>query len=65
MVIMLAVWCALRITYITVTVHFIPQISVIFWAYPLTWTVSSILFAWYLTHCPMPTPGGGAQQHPA
>lgn len=65
MVIMLAVWCALRITYITVTVHFIPQISVIFWAYPLTWTVSSILFAWYLTHCSMPTPGGGAQQHPA
>ncbi|WP_295342197.1 MATE family efflux transporter [uncultured Subdoligranulum sp.] len=65
MVIMLAIWCALRITYITVTVHFIPQISVIFWAYPLTWTISSVLFAWYLTHCPMPTPGGGAQQHPA
>ena len=65
MVIMLAVWCALRITYITVTVHFIPQISVIFWAYPLTWTISSVLFAWYLTHCPMPAPGGGAQQHPA
>ena len=65
MVIMLAIWCALRITYITVTVHFIPQISVIFWAYPLTWTISAVLFAWYLTHCPMPTPGGGAQQHPA
>lgn len=65
MVIMLAIWCALRITYITVTVHFIPQISVIFWAYPLTWTISSVLFAWYLTHCPMPAPGGGAQQHPA
>ena len=65
MAIMLAVWCALRITYITITVHFIPQISVIFWAYPLTWTISSLLFAWYLTHCPMPSPGGGAQQHPA
>lgn len=65
MVIMLAIWCALRITYITVTVHFIPQISVIFWAYPLTWSISSVLFAWYLTHCPMPAPGGGAQQHPA
>ena len=65
MVIMLAIWCALRITYITVTVHFIPQILVIFWAYPLTWTISSVLFAWYLTHCPMPAPGGGAQQHPA
>ena len=65
MVIMLAIWCALRITYITITVHFIPQISVVFWAYPITWAISSLLFAWYLTHCPMPAPGGGAQQHPA
>lgn len=63
MVIMLAIWCALRITYITVTVHFIPRIEVIFWAYPLTWTISSVLFAWYLTHCPLPAPGGGAPQH--
>ena len=65
MVIMLAIWCALRITYITITVHFIPQISVVFWAYPITWAISSLLFAWHLTHCPMPAPGGGAQQHPA
>ena len=65
MVIMLAIWCALRITYITITVHFIPQISVVFWAYPITWAISSLLFAWYLTRCPMPAPGGGAQQHPA
>ena len=63
MVVMLAIWCALRITYITITVHFIPQIAVIFWAYPLTWTISSVLFAWYLTHCPLPSPGGGAPQH--
>lgn len=63
MVIMLAIWCALRITYITVTLRFIPQIQVIFWAYPLTWTISSVLFGWYLTHCPMPSPGGGAPGH--
>nr|WP_300368432.1 MATE family efflux transporter [uncultured Subdoligranulum sp.] len=63
MVIMLAIWCALRITYITVTVHFIPDIGVIFWAYPLTWGISSVLFAWYLAHCPLPAPGGGAPQH--
>ena len=61
MVVMLAVWCALRITYITVVLRQIPNISVIFWAYPLTWSISSALFAWYLAHCPLPVPGGGAQ----
>lgn len=60
MMIMLTIWCALRITYITVTLRFIPQIQVIFWAYPLTWAISSVLFGWYLSHCPMPSPGGGA-----
>lgn len=63
MAVMLAVWCALRITYITVTLHFIPQIGVIFWAYPITWTISSVIFAWYLAHCPLPAPGGGAPVH--
>src|SRR5699024_8499282 len=51
MAIMLAVWCALRIAYITVTLRFIPVIQVIFWAYPLTWAISSVLFARYLLHC--------------
>ena len=45
MVIMLSVWCLFRITYITVTVRLIPDIRVVFWAYPITWTISSILFA--------------------
>jgi putative MATE family efflux protein len=47
MIVMLSSWCLLRITYITVTVRFIPVIKVIFWAYPLTWTVSSIIFVIY------------------
>ena len=63
MAIMLAVWCALRIAYITVTLRFIPVIQVIFWAYPLTWAISSVLFARYLLHCPLPVPGGGAPGH--
>ena len=63
MMIMLAIWCALRIVYITITLRLIPQIEVIFVAYPLTWAISSVLFAWYLTHCPMPSPGGGAPEH--
>ena len=45
MAIMLSVWCALRITYITLTVRFIPDIRVVYWAYPLTWSISSVLFA--------------------
>ncbi len=47
MTVMLSSWCLLRITYITVIVHFIPVVNVIFWAYPLTWTVSAIAFVIY------------------
>lgn len=48
MTIMLLVWCLLRITYITLTLSFINKIEVIFWAYPITWTISSVLFFFYL-----------------
>jgi len=47
MIVMLSSWCLLRITYITITVHFIPVINVIFWAYPITWTTSTIIFIIY------------------
>jgi len=47
MVIMLSVWCLLRISYISIAVRLIPVINVIFWAYPLTWTVSAIIFMVY------------------
>lgn len=47
MFVMLIAWCLIRITYITVTVHFIPRIEVIFWAYPLTWSISSVIFLIY------------------
>lgn len=47
MIVMLIAWCVIRITYITVTVHYIPKIQVIFWAYPLTWTISSVIFLIY------------------
>lgn len=54
MLIMLSVWCVLRITYITVTVHFIPMIQVVYWAYPLTWSISSVLFAFCLSRLRFP-----------
>lgn len=47
MLIMLVCWCLIRVTYITVTVHFIPDIRVVFWAYPLTWFLSSCCFVAY------------------
>ena len=45
MVIMLSVWCALRISYITIAIRLIPDIHMIYWAYPLTWSISSAIFA--------------------
>lgn len=44
---MLVSWCLIRITYITIVVRLIPKIQVIFWAYPLTWSISSIIFLIY------------------
>lgn len=44
MVIMLAVWCLFRIGYITVMVELFHNIVVVFSAYPVTWSISSVLF---------------------
>ena len=48
MFVMLACWCVIRVSYITAAVHFLPDIRVVFWAYPLTWSLSSIVFLIYL-----------------
>lgn len=47
MIVMLISWCAIRITYITITIRFIPDIRVVFWGYPLTWFISSVVFMIY------------------
>lgn len=47
MVVMLVCWCLIRVTYITIATQIIPDIQVIFWAYPLTWGLSSITFLIY------------------
>ncbi len=44
---MLTCWCVIRIIYITIAIRVIPDIQMIFWAYPLTWSLSSILFSIY------------------
>lgn len=44
---MLLCWCIIRVTYITVAVKFFPVIETVYWAYPLTWFLSCIIFAFY------------------
>lgn len=45
---MLLCWCALRVTYITIAVGYFPRLETVSWAYPLTWTCSSIILLIYL-----------------
>ena len=47
MLVMMICWCLIRVSYISIAVHFIPVINVVFWAYPITWTLSSIVFTVY------------------
>ena len=47
MIVMLAVWCALRIVYITVAMQIRHDIVLLYWAYPITWTVSSVIYLIY------------------
>ena len=47
MSVMLAVWCVLRITYITIMMHYVHEIQYIYWAYPITWGISSIIYLFY------------------
>ena len=44
---MLACWCVIRVSYITAAMRFVKKLTTISWAYPLTWTLSSIVFLIY------------------
>ncbi len=43
---MLLCWCLIRVAYVTVAVHYFPVINTVYWAYPLTWGLSCIIFAY-------------------
>ena len=47
MVVMLGCWCVLRSIYVTVILQFIREFRMISWAYPLTWSISSVIFLIY------------------
>lgn len=49
MFVMLACWCVIRVSYILIATRLLPDIRVIFWAYPLTWSLSSVTFLLYFT----------------
>ena len=48
MAVILSVWCAFRVVYIESMVRIIPNIKVVFSAYPVTWTISSIILLWFV-----------------
>ena len=44
---MLVCWCLIRVTYITIAVRIVNELTTVSWAYPITWTCSSIAFLIY------------------
>ena len=44
---MLICWCVIRVSYITVALQFVNELTTVSWAYPLTWGLSSIIFLIY------------------
>lgn len=47
MTVMLAVWCVFRIVYIYTAMHLSGDIRLIYWAYPITWGISSVIYFIY------------------
>lgn len=47
MSVMLAIWCIFRIIFIQVGLSIVMDIRVVYWAYPVTWTISAVIFVIY------------------
>lgn len=48
MLTMLSFWCGVRILYVTLAVRAYPVFQSVSWAYPLTWSLSSLVFLIFL-----------------
>ena len=48
MLTMMLCWCAIRVTYVTIAVRFVNELTTVSRAYPITWACSSIVFLIYL-----------------
>ena len=44
---MLVCWCIIRVSYITIALRFVNVLTTVSFAYPITWTLSSIIFLIY------------------
>lgn len=44
---MLACWCLIRVSYIYLALGFANKLTTVSWAYPITWTLSGIIFLIY------------------
>lgn len=47
MVVMLIFWCVVRVTFLTVLAPIVKSIDIVYWVYPITWSLSSITFFIY------------------
>lgn len=47
MIVMLSIWCVVRLIYVLSVMHFVGEIGYIYWAYPITWTISSVIYFIY------------------
>lgn len=47
MIVMLSIWCVVRISYIILIMRISGEIRYVFWAYPLTWSISSVIYLLY------------------
>ena len=48
MYVMMVSWCGIRIAYVTTVARLFDNIQLVFMAYPITWTISSVIFLVYL-----------------
>lgn len=46
MYVMIIFWCIIRVSFLYITAP-LNNIQFVYWVYPLTWSLSSIFFAWY------------------
>ncbi|MGI5894036.1 MAG: MATE family efflux transporter [Candidatus Merdivicinus sp.] len=47
MLVMMIFWCVVRVAFLTITIPLTHSIQMVYWVYPLTWSLSSLTFFWY------------------
>ena len=47
MAIMIAIWCGVRMAFLSITIPLTHSIQMVYWVYPLTWGISCVLFFLY------------------